>query len=421
MKKLFLIIGIFTCIIGYGQTPVDQDSIDATQAPTNAMYGLVFDNAAKKIYHMTMEYYLPWTFSSPLLYPRSIANNVLIGATVNSYSDKLYVNGTATITGNLYGMNRIYVGADRSSYFSTIGSELYFYSPSTGSKSLGQISSGGGIDLTQVPNYAVISESADTAYGASNFTHKTGTVKILPAISDTGLYVLVPSGGDAYNKGLLIRNESPSGYGIDINNTTTGVGLNILNVTSGHAISGDQWPGATGSWAYISRPTGASGEAIEINSATGATGNVITIKKNGVTQVSIADSLFLNYIKPVTSGTRFVVLTGPNGGADSGVLNPVSVGLTDPLWDIHKHLADRQGKEISWYHIDDKTGKLIKSYKLANNMNAFEQLQYTAEMSLRLIAEQDKRIALLERKEYRMNRQDYKYKAKLLKLENRLK
>jgi hypothetical protein len=178
MKKLFLIIGIFTCVIGYGQTPVDMDSIDATQAPTNAMYGLVFDNTAKKIYHMTMEYYLPFRYVPPLLYP-SISANVLLGATTNPYSDKLYVNGSATITGNLYGMNRIYVGSDRSSYFYTIAGQLYFYSPVTGAKSLAQLSSGGGMDLTLVPNKSVILERADTAYGTASlsFNDTTLTVK----------------------------------------------------------------------------------------------------------------------------------------------------------------------------------------------------------------------------------------------------
>jgi hypothetical protein len=102
-------------------------------------------------------------------------------------------------------------------------------------------------------------------------------------------------------------------------------------------------------------------------------------------------------------------------------LNPVFKGLQDPLWDIHKHLADRKNKEISFYHIDDKTGEVVKTYGLPQGMDIFEALQYDDEMILRLIAEQDKRIALLERKEFRMTRQDYKYKAKLLKLENRLK
>jgi len=137
-------------------------------------------------------------------------------------------------------------------------------------------------------------------------------------------------------------------------------------------------------------------------------------------KVRLKDTLFYDYIKPATSGTRFIVLTGPNGGADTGVLNPVSRGLTDPLWDVHKHLADTKDKEVAWYYIDSKTGEVVKTYKLPNNMHAFEALQYTAEMSLRLIAEQDKRIALLERKQIRMTRQDYKYKAKLLKLESKL-
>ena len=110
------------------------------------------------------------------------------------------------------------------------------------------------------------------------------------------------------------------------------------------------------------------------------------------------DSVGLGYLDPVHSGTRFIVLTS-NAKLDSGVLNPVFRGLQDPLWDIHKHLADKKNNEISWYHIDNVTGELIKTYGLTNDMDAFEELQYTAEMSLRLIADQERRIAELERKQ----------------------
>lgn len=490
MKKIFLIIGIFICIIGYGQTsdPVDQDSIDATQEPTNAMYGLVFDNTAKKIYHMTSEYYWPWKAVPPLLYPRSIASNVLIGTTVNTYNDKFFVNGNMGNLGNAYFMGSTYFGSARVSKIWALGTignaEMYFYSPTAGTYSLTELATfdstvsiltatdtlvvndikiyegtdslrakngngavfnlfnnGGGINLTQVPDYAIVSENNGVAYGATNFIHKTGTIKVLPALSDTGMYVLVPASGDLYSKGLLIRNESSVGYGISINNTTSGTGIDVLNTTSGHAITGDQWPGATGSWMSISRPTGATGEAISINSATGATGNVISITKNGVAQVSIGDSIFANYLDGSPNGSRFGVFT-ITGALDSGVLNAVRRGLEDKIWDVHKVLKDRKNGEIRWVYIDDITGDTASTYGLPNGMNAFEALQYAQEMSLRLLAEQDititkqdslisdfgknldemyKRISLLERKEYRMNRQDYKYKAKLLKLENRLK
>ena len=110
------------------------------------------------------------------------------------------------------------------------------------------------------------------------------------------------------------------------------------------------------------------------------------------------DSVGLGYLDPVHSGTRFIVLTS-NAKLDSGVLNPVFRGLQDPLWDIHKHLADKKTNEISWYHIDNVTGELIKTYGLTNDMDAFEELQYTAEMSLRLIADQERRIAELEKKQ----------------------
>lgn len=474
MKKLFLIIGIFTCIMGYGQTPVDQDSIDATQDPTNAMYGLVFDNTAKKIYHMTMEYYLPWKYVSPLLYPRSIATNVLAGATTNPYSDKWYVNGTSTISGNLYGMNRIYVGSARSSYLSTIAGQLYLTSPTSGTYSLAQLAAGGtgtGVDLTLVPNKSVILERADTAYGTDRLTFNdtTLTVKSITAYS---MIIGESAGKDlttgaantflGYNSGNSITTGNYntfvgqfSGWYMITGSSNTAVGSNAAGGGSGAANTGNTAIGyeagrnvngnenihiGYNAGSYV---TGSGNIFIGKNAGYPGTGQSYTsqlfidneyqtkfntliwgdfandsIRLNA--KVHIEDSTYLDYMKPAASGTRFIVVT-ESAALDSGVLNPVSVGLTDPLWDIHKHLADRQNKEISWYHIDDKTGKLIKSYKLANNMNAFEQLQYTAEMSLRLIAEQDKRIALLERKEYRMNRQDYKYKAKLLKLENRLK
>ncbi len=142
-------------------------------------------------------------------------------------------------------------------------------------------------------------------------------------------------------------------------------------------------------------------------------------KIGSATNIGLAgDSLALFYLDGAASGSRFAVIT-PTGAIDSGVLHAVYRGLTDKIWDIHGHLKDRKNKEIAWYHINDKE-EVVKTYGLPGGMDAFEALQYTAEMSLRLIADQDKRIALLERKEYRMSRQDYKYKAKLLKLENRL-
>ena len=113
-------------------------------------------------------------------------------------------------------------------------------------------------------------------------------------------------------------------------------------------------------------------------------------------EIHAYDSIRMNYAKPLLPGTRFVVVT-TGAAQDTGVLNTVSRGLTDPLWDVHKQLADTVNKEIPWYHVDDKTGKIVKTHGLPNGMDAFEALQYTSEMSLRLIADQDLRTAKLER------------------------
>lgn len=109
------------------------------------------------------------------------------------------------------------------------------------------------------------------------------------------------------------------------------------------------------------------------------------------------DTIFFDYLAGAATGSRFLVFTS-TGAADSGVLHPVWRGLEDQLWDLNKHLADRKNKEIRWVHIDDITKDTALTYGLPNGMDAFEALQYTSEMSLRLIQDRDKRMAELERR-----------------------
>ena len=362
--------------IGYGQNAVDWDSLSHKTSVTNADYGLVISGTPSKIYGMTMEYYLPMVYTGDKVYPRSIATNMILGATSNSGSYKLDVHGTSYFTENmtLFTLKRFYFSGNAYITNSAYG-ELSFTDAVNGTLLLHELGGGGGGDVsvlgTPTAGQNTVWSSASVIRGADS--------------------VLVP-GSDSWNirestTHLLIGNDNAVAININnVNGTHSNIGLTgTLNL---HPMTEDV-VSAKGNVYYNQ-----TANRLFVNTYIGTLYDTVSVDRKAVFKI-VGDSAFFGYLDGGTTGTRFLVVTS-TGAADSGVLNTVFRGLTDPLWNIHKQLSDTVNGEIPFYHIDNVTKELIKTYGLPNGMDAFEALQYTAEMSLRLIAEQDLRIEKLE-------------------------
>jgi hypothetical protein len=216
MKKILIILGLVVSGLISAQTPLDKDSLTNIITTTNAQYGLVFDDATKTIYYMTMDHYQPWLFNSTnLLYPRTTALNLSLGATTNPYSDRLYVSGTLRTTGNGFFGNRLYLGSLAYMYANSTTGEWNVYDPVNGNKTLAQLAAGGAATITEgnLINTVIGTSSTEVSvdenvigYDPTMTTIYTGTLgnaNYYVDQSSTGQYIIAAANG----MGIRVSND----------------------------------------------------------------------------------------------------------------------------------------------------------------------------------------------------------------------
>jgi len=330
---------------------------------------------------------------------------------------------TGLTGGNVYGETFIMNGGGMLS----TGDDLYLWDNNTPATSLSSLKAGSSayFGLTGTTRYTTTASENWHFGGTSASSYKmkiTGSAYVTDDVNIED-YLNFPESG--YNTRL--ESDAVSGTGLILTNSAFPTYDLRLNAYDGAGISSNiyssfitmhtpyiRFGNSTGIW-YLDKDsmwteTGGHDRFALLSEAGEGGGLTDTV-------YNYADTLRLDYLDDDTDDPMFVVVK--NGALDSGWLDPVARGLTDKILNIHKHLADTKNKEIRWVHIEN--GDTVSTYGLPKGMDAFEALQYTTEMSLRILAEQDKRIAFLERKDCRMSRQDYRYKVKLLKAEKRLK
>lgn len=415
MKKILFIgiasIFLFAChkdkeIPGViSRAAVDSADVVTTMATTD--YIPVFNDSPKKMSRAYADYVFPWTYLSGNLSPRSTATNVLIGTSTNPNSYDLNIGNTSGFGGNMYltTTKRLYFGS--SSYVTNSGTEIIFYTPGLGIKTLTELAdttgSGGGgdIDLSNVTNNSILFETADTANGSTNFKYIANTLKLTTATGDTGMYILNASTGAA-----RITVNSSSGNGDVMFNLAGGNGWYGANSTSATDVLMTLFNTATANRADALSIANSSHNnyALRIADDNG-TNEVFTVTIDSISFYEYAifnDSSYLFGKGTDLSNTWFC---GTGGGAtDTAQTENAWQGLEMDLKTPEDYFKDQQEvnghKELKIWYVDDKTKELKSQYGWAglSPLETASAHSIFNEILMRYTVDNEKRISNLEAK-----------------------
>lgn len=400
-KRILIVLFLLISAEIFGQRlPVD--TTDYTTTTTNAQYGILFDNGPpKKAYVMTMEYFQPMIFGSGIVRPRSIATNMLIGATTNTFSDKLYVYGTMRSFSHTYIMGKAYIGAGSTAYLIANPSthQLSLYDPITGIKTLAQLAAGGGsIDLSTVNNHSILFEDGDSANGSSNLYWLGNTLRLYCATNDTGLYIenntntgngiLMNVGGAGSANGIKLNLTAPTGYATHTT-IAASAGGGAYYDNSSTAFTGVYVRNKSGSIRGISSYS-ESGGGVPLTLWNYSSSNTFEVYNSASMVFRIkGDSTFLS--KYAGNSHAWVKLTS-TGAFDTANYENAGFMLSLTLFlPITKYMQDVKlingNNELVWNYVEDKT-KLIKSQyglKKLSQTEVTNALMAGIERSLRYI------------------------------------
>lgn len=275
------------------------------------------------------------------------------------------------------------VGPSSAAYLDQSYGQLYFHDAIYPSGlSLSTIAGGSIFGLTGTTRYTTTTTDNWHFGGTSATTNKLNVTGNIYAT--TG--VAVPTGIGLYSGTSYIYETAGTSNRLNFN---VG-GVDRMRVTENGAAHGILWS----TYFYSTNTSPPSGTLSEGMFYYNSTVNSLLVY-NGTTWDTLgtkdnyfADSVYLQYLDGA-SGPMFAVIT-PTGAIDSGWLDRVYRGLTDKLWDVKQVLSDKKDGEIAWYHVEND--KLVKQYGLSRNMDAFEELQYAQEQTLRLISKQQDQI-----------------------------
>jgi hypothetical protein len=436
MKKILFILACLLPVAVFGQA-IDWDSTTHATSTATSDYIPIFKDSPKSVLTMSAEYAFPWVYSASLLIPRTIGYNIALGSSTNPYTDKLYVGGTGSFSGNLFGMSRVYVGSARTSYFSTgTGNVLQFTDAINGTKTLTELAAAGAgvLDTTGLPvlGQVPVFTSATNLGGYTNLRYVYNTLRLAASTADTALYLTNAStgklvvktntssgyGGYTLNSGsgygeYMVNSGTATGYYV-ANSSTMNAGIYCLNVSG--SIRGISSYSQSGGGVPLSLYNYGSNHTME---AWNGTSLMFTIEGDSVTLPLYAND-YEQWAGYSVNGALF---------ADS-IDNSGFMLTLSPFEPVDEFLKDTKlvGKwnELKWFYLDRKTGEVrwqhgMQGIKPMEQMNA---LMAGIERAYIYIGEQHDKINVLESElrkvQYDLDKLKRNYSSRLRLLEDKI-